>query len=334
MSQAIRENGTTATRLPATVEDFAVFLPRRAVSVEDIAAEFGLTWPQARMLRRIHGFGQLRADPDLGLIELVAAAALRLLGSVRPVPDRSAIRYLIFAHTVVTVTPSSLSVPMALAELLGLDRAEPFAVGQQFCANGLSALDVAGELLRADGDPDARALLVTGEKRFSSLTRLLGKSTVIGEGSAACLVGIGGCGDRVLSYADRTVAIADEDNWDAITMAGTFMDSYPEVLAQVAGEAVRQAGLTMDRVTMVVPHNVSRQLWHRTIPLLGIDLDRVYLDTVPEFGHCCCSDPFLNLASLRDCGRLIPGGFYLLTSVGLGATHAAVVLEHRGGQRG
>lgn len=334
MTQASMKHEAATDRLATTVEDFAVFLPQRAVSVEEIACEFGLTRPQSRMLRRVHGYDQLRADPGLPLIELVAAPARRLLDAACPAGDRSAIRYLIFAHTVVTVTPSSLSVPIALAGLLGLDHAEPFTVGQQFCANGLSALDVAGELLRADGDPGARALLVTGEKRFSSLTRLLGKSTIIGEGSAACLVGIGGRGDRVLSYADRTVAIPDDDNWDAITMADTFMDCYPDVLADVAGEAVRRAGLTMDRIAMLVPHNVSRQLWQRTAPLLGIGLERIYLDTVPEFGHCCCSDPFLNLASLRDRGQLITGGYYLLTSVGLGATHAAVVLEHRGGPHG
>lgn len=333
MLQAIAENATTAVRLPTTIKDVAVFVPRRAIRVQDTAAELGLTRPQVRVLQRVHGFQQLRVDPDLGLIELVASAARRLLDSARSVPDRSAIRYLIFTHTVGTITPSSVSVPMVLAGLLGLDRAEPFAVGQQNCANGLSALDMAGELLRADGDPSALALLVTGEKRLSSMARLLHKSTAIGEASAACLVGIGGHGDRVLSYADRTVGLADDVNWCSDETDTEFMDCYPQTLAQVVGEAVHEAGLTMDHVTMVVPHNVSRQLWHRSIPLLGIDLDRVYLDTMPEFGHCCCSDPFLNLASLRDRGRLIPGGIYLLTSVGLGATHSAVVLEHRGKRR-
>jgi 3-oxoacyl-[acyl-carrier-protein] synthase III len=331
---ARKRNGTTATTLPpTTIEDLAVFVPGRAVRVETTAVEFGLTRPQTRMLRRVHGFGQLRADPDLGLTELVAAAARRLLTSARSGPDRSAIRYLIFTHTVGTITPSPLSVPVALAELLGLDRAEPFTVGQQHCANGLSALDVAGELLRADGDPDARALLVTGEKRLSSMARLLGRSTTIGEASAACLVGVGGRGDRVLSYADSTVGLADEEKWGSDETAREFMDCYPQVLAQVAGQAVRQAGLTMDDVTLVVPHNVSRQLWHRTIPLLGVELERIFLDTVPEYGHCYCSDPFLNLATLRDRGRLVDGGVYLLTSVGLGATHAATVIEHRAGRR-
>jgi len=334
MHLGIARNGTaTATRLLTTIEDLAAFVPQRAVPVEDTAVEFGLTRPQARMLRRLHGFGELRADPDLGLTELVAAAARRLLDPARSVPDRSAIRYLIYTHTVGTITPSSLSVPVALAELLGLDRAEPFTLGQQHCANGLSALDVAGELLRADGDREARALVVTGEKRLSSMARLLGRSTTIGEASAACLVGLGGRGDRMLSYADRTVGQADEEKWGSDETAREFMDCYPRVLAEVAGEAVRRAGMTMDDVTMVVPHNVSRQLWHRTMPWLGIDLDRVYLDTVPEFGHCYCSDPFLNLATLRDRGRLVAGGRYLLTSVGLGATHAAVVIDHRGGRR-
>jgi len=57
-------------------------------------------------------------------------------------------------------------------------------------------------------------------------------------------------------------------------------------------------------------------------------MHRVYLDNIPRTGHCFCSDPFLNLVSLRDEGRLVPGARYLLTAVGLGATYAAMVIEH------
>jgi 3-oxoacyl-[acyl-carrier-protein] synthase-3 len=169
---------------------------------------------------------------------------------------------------------------------------------------------------------------VTGEKRLTSLVRFLGTSTAIGEASAACLVGIGGSGDRVLSYADRTVPLYDTGNWVSDEASKEFMDTYHEDLAYVVDEALRLAGVSLTDITLLVPHNVSRMLWRRAIATLGIDPDRVYLDTVAEFGHCYCADPFLNLASLRDQGRLVPGGRYLLTSVGLGATHAAAVIEH------
>jgi 3-oxoacyl-[acyl-carrier-protein] synthase III len=62
------------------------------------------------------------------------------------------------------------------------------------------------------------------------------------------------------------------------------------------------------------------------IAALGLDRDRVYLDNISRYAHCFCSDPFLNLATLRAEGRLAPG-HYLLTAVGLGATYAAMVVE-------
>ena len=59
----------------ATIDDIAVFLPDRAVSVEDSVRGFGLNDPQVRMLRRLHGFAELRVDPELSLVDLVTVAA-------------------------------------------------------------------------------------------------------------------------------------------------------------------------------------------------------------------------------------------------------------------
>lgn len=314
----------------ATIEDVAVFLPRRSISVEESVTGFGLSRSQVRMLRRLHGFGELRDDPGQPLLDLLVAAARQVLGSADP----TKIKYLLYAHTVQTVAPSHVVLPDAIGAALGLVDAEPFAIGQQFCANSLSALDIAGELLRADGDPTARALLVTGEKRLPSLVSTLGLSTAIGEGAAACLIALDGEGDRVLSYADRTSDLTSGANWIVGQVFNDIMASYMDDLVRVAGEALRRAGSGIADIDMVVPHNVSLMLWYRTIEALGLDRRQVFLETVAPYGHCCCSDPFLNLAMMRRGGRLVAGGRYLLTSVGVGATHAAVVIEHQPGRHG
>lgn len=310
----------------ATIEDVAVFVPPRSISVEESVAGFGLSSPQVRMLRRLHGFGELRADPGQPLLDLIVAAARQVL---RSVADLTKIKYLLYTHTSQAVTPSHVVLPDAISASIGLAEAESFAIGQQFCANSLSALDIAGQLLRADGDPTARALLVTGEKRIPSLTSTLGPSTAIGEASTACLVALEGNGDRILSYADRTRDVTAEADWIMGQVFNDIMAWYLDDLVWVAREALSRAGSGIADIDMVVPHNVSLMLWYRTIEALGIDRRRVFLETVAPYGHCCCSDPFLNLAMMRRRGHLVSGGRYLLTSVGLGATHAAVVIEHR-----
>ncbi len=313
------------SQLP-TIEGVEVFLPRRAISLEESVVGFGLSRPQVRMLRRLHGFDEIRTDPDLPLLDLVTTAAREVL---RTIADTATVKYVIFAHTVQTISPSHVHMAEAISASLGLTEAESFTISQQHCANSLSALDIAGELLHADGDPAARVLLVTGEKRLPSLAGVLGVSTAIGEASAACLIGLDGNGDRVLSYADRTRGVPPESTWEEYPSIA--MAQYAEDLVYVIGEALRRANTQISDIDMVVPHNVSRMLWYRTSEALGIDRRRVFLDTVGPNGHCYCSDPFLNLVAMAEGGRLVPGRRYLLTSVGLGATHTAVVIECRRG---
>jgi 3-oxoacyl-[acyl-carrier-protein] synthase-3 len=259
----------------------------------------------------------------MDLFDLVLAPARAVL---RQVPDPAVIQYLIFAHTVLYLTPPHIDAAQVLRERLGLE-AEAFAVTQQFCASGFAAIDIAGELLR--DDPDARALVIMGEKPFTPSARLVAGTTLVGEGSAACLVAAGGAGATIRSYATRTLGQFCEGVRVTPDVLNEFNESYQDNLVAVMEEAVKGAGLTMSDVTMVVPHNVSRLLWLRTIAELGLGRERIYLDNIPRYGHCSCADPFLNYTSLREEGRLTEGGIYLLTTVGMGATYAAMVIEQR-----
>ena len=62
--------------------------------------------------------------------------------------------------------------------------------------------------------------------------------------------------------------------------------------------------------------------------IIGLPLERVFLDNVPVTGHCFCADPFINYRTALDLGRLRPGDHYLIAAVGLGATFSAMVFEH------
>lgn len=310
-----------------TVERIEAFAPAKAVPIETFAEPLGLNRHQLKMFRRVHGFDEVRDGVDVDLFDLVAAPGHAVLDSI---PDRGAVRYVIYAHTVLDVAPAHIDAADEIRRRLGLSNAEHFAITNQYCASGFAAVDIAGELLRSDPDPTARALVVMGEKPFTPMVRLVANTTVVGEASAACLVGLGDGseGDVIRSYATNTVGLFRQGVRLPPEALKEFNDSYVDLLVPVMREAVDQAGVDLDDITMVVPHNVSRLLWLRTIAMLGLDRDRVYLDTIPRYSHCCCTDPFLNFVSLRDEGRLRDGGLYLLTAVGLGATYAAMVVEH------
>jgi 3-oxoacyl-[acyl-carrier-protein] synthase-3 len=113
------------------------------------------------------------------------------------------VRYLVQAATIALAVPYPRSAVQEVRRALGLDRARAFSLTQHACASALLAVDVCGRLLAADGDPDALALIVTGEKTFTRVAQLIPDSAVMSEGTAAVLVRPGGGRDTVLGYASR-----------------------------------------------------------------------------------------------------------------------------------
>jgi 3-oxoacyl-[acyl-carrier-protein] synthase III len=314
----------SVTEFPVTLRQVEAFVPRRVTTVEDVGPLLGLSRRQVAMFRRIRGLDRFRYDPALDPFDLAVRPAQAVL---RSVPDTRRIRYLIFAHTVRDFAPSHTVVADVVRQRLGVT-AESFAVTQNDCASGLVAVDIAGELLRADGDPAAAALILTGEKHAARLVRLVKDASIMGEAGAACLVGLGGPGGRMLSCAVRTAGEFAGGFLMSEAAAERFNQSYGTFVIEVMEEALARADRKLGDVTMIVPHNVNVSSWRRLCARLGLDPGRVFLDNVGRYGHCYCADPFLNLVSMRDRGLLASGGLYLLLSVGIGGTYAAMVVEH------
>lgn len=308
----------------ATIDRVHAFAPDREVGLADVAARLRLNRFQVRLFERVHGLGRLRLDPQLGLVDLVGPPAERALAGV----DRERIKYLIYAHTIQEVTPSDRDAAQLIRDRLGLDHAVAFAVTQQNCASGLAAIDLAAELLRADGDPNGMALIVSGEKAFSYLGQLIENTTVMGEASGACLVRLDGRGDVLLAYRSRTLGqYADGVRLEPAGLRD-FGECYVETLVGVLGEALAEAAISLEDLDGIIPHNVNRSSWLRVAREMGFDRERIFLDNVGRFGHCYCSDFFLNYTTMRSGDALVPGGTYLVAAVGLGAIFGAMVIRH------
>lgn len=323
MVQVIKKLGLSAT---TTLEAVESYTPDRIVPIEQLAERLRLRPTKIRLFRRIHGLENIRFDPELSFYDVVLPAARRIV-ALPGVAER--IRYVIYAHTTQAVAPAHIDPAEELKKRLGLKHAEAFAVSQQNCASGLAAVGVAAELLRAEGGLTDQALVITGEQAYSPMVQLIPDIAIMGDAASACLVSLGGAGDLIRSYATRTLGeysaamLLDQDK------ALEFSKIYAPVLAEVIRDAVKQAGMTLNEIDQIVPHNVNLQSWRQTISELGIDRSRVFLDNIERFGHCFASDVFLNYTTLRDRGGLRHGHSYVFATVGLGATFAAMVITHR-----
>jgi 3-oxoacyl-[acyl-carrier-protein] synthase III len=307
------------------IEAVASYVPDQRVSVEDVAGRLGLTAMQTRLFRRFLGLAEIRLDPDGSLLDLLSAAVSRL-AELRG--RERLVRYVLYARAMPVVEPYPVNTLRELCEAFGLGHAVSFTVTHHACATGLLAVDVAGRLLAGDADAGALALVLTGEKAFTRDAQYVPGTSIFGEGAAACLVSLHGARDRVIAYASSIRGEFDGRLDAAPEMASRFEKEYPVSLAEAISAAVAQAGMSLDDISLILPHNVNALSWQRLCRRIGFPADRVLLSNVPVTGHAFCADWLINYTTAADRGLLRPGSRYLLAAAGLGATFSAMVVEH------
>ncbi|HEU5268723.1 MAG TPA: 3-oxoacyl-[acyl-carrier-protein] synthase III C-terminal domain-containing protein [Jatrophihabitans sp.] len=303
----------------------AAYLPETRVPIGELTEQLQLRERDMQLFQRFYGLSEVCRDPDGTLTDLLLAATGKLT-ELAGLEHR--IRYVIYAGGSRATVPYPINPLHDVCAELGLTEAIAFSVTDHACASTLLAIDLAGRLLAADGDPESLALIVAGMKTFSQDTRLVPETSLFSEGSAACLVSATGSSDRVLSYA--TSMRGDFDGWitDEVEAAARYGQAYGECLADVLRQAVDQAGLSMADLALILPHNVNSVSWRRLCKRMDFPRQRVLLDNVGVFGHCFAADGLINYRTAQERGLLQPGDYYLMAAAGQGAVFSAMVFQH------
>ncbi len=309
------------------LDSVSAYLPEHRVPIEDLAEHLELSRSQVQVLRRVRGLSEVcRRRPDELPVDLLIAAVDRLDG-LRG--REHLVRYVLYARGVPVTTPFPINPVHELCRHAGLAHATAFTVTHHACATSLLAIDLAGRLLSTESEPDALALVVAGETVFGQDPRLPPDARVIGEASGACLVSADGPRDRVLSYVCHQRG--DLDHWLAVEpgdFAERFARQYRQLLSGVIRAAVERAGVRLDDLALVLPHNVNVASWHGVCRLLDLPPERVLLHNVARVGHTFAADAFINHRSATELDLLRPGDRYLVAAAGYGATFSAMVFEH------
>ncbi|WP_158883753.1 3-oxoacyl-[acyl-carrier-protein] synthase III C-terminal domain-containing protein [Amycolatopsis anabasis] len=301
------------------------YLPPEVTPITPYLEGVGLNPGQIKLYHRFYGFSKIRLASESSSTELMLAAANRL-EELRGREHQ--VRYVVQARTIQLAAPYPRNPLHEVRDALGLKNATAFSLTQHACASGLLAVDLCGKLLAADGDPDALALILVGEKAFTPSAQVIADSAIMGESMAAVLVRAGGERDRMVGYATRTYGEFHSGPFLSPELMAAFDQLYAPALAEVIVAAVEHAGLAPSDVALVLPHNVNQMSWFRVAKAIGLPRDRILLDNLPELGHCFCADSFINYRTALGLGRLRPGDHYVMTSVGLGATFSAMAFRH------
>jgi 3-oxoacyl-[acyl-carrier-protein] synthase III len=304
------------------LERVSAFVPESSMTVRELCGLLHMTDGQHRLLTRFLGLDRIAVADNLELPDMLIAACEGVLAGI----DRDQVGFLIHAHTMQHVAVAHPHLLTELRRRLGLPNASAFSLSHINCVAGLYGLHLARYLL-AGAPPGVKILIVTGDRAPAHQARLIPDTTIQGDGAAACLVGHGPRGHRVLGRALRVLGRFYQCLDCPESLMNEYRLIYGDALAGVMREAADAAGCDPADISLVLPHNVNRLSWGRISRKAGIPAARVYLDNLPKFGHCYSSDPFINLMTARSSGLVKPGELVMLATAGMGAAFAATVLE-------
>jgi 3-oxoacyl-[acyl-carrier-protein] synthase III len=303
-------------------EVFSHVAPNRK-TVQEMAGELELTTQEVSVFRTVFGLREIAVVDQGGAFELLDSVLAKFVAATTI--DLKQIKYIFHCHAAPCVCPSGGELLGPLKKKYGLNQAIAVGLAQDQCATPLTALNLA-EILLEDETDDAKILFLTGEVGFAPKQRVIPNTTIIGDASAACVVGKQGTRNAVLTVAQRKFQLADVQ--PAVGSIPVPATSYGEDLLQVVRDALDQAAMRLDQLALIVIHNVNSISWKFFSRNFPCPIDLIFLDNIPKAGHCFTSDPFINYCDAVETGRIKPGDHFMMVSVGTSSSFAAVILQH------
>lgn len=309
------------------------YLPGAPVSNDDLVAR-GIETSDEWIVSRSGIRSRHLAAAGEGASELALHAAQRALEAAGCAADD--IDLLIVA----TSTPDYIfpSTAALLQHKLGMRNGAPVFDVQAVCTGFVYALSVAEKFIRSGSH---RRALVVGAEVFSHILDWKDRAT--------CVLFGDGAGAVVLEAADQpgiraTALHADGSHHDILSVPGSVvggqvmgdpflrMDGQAvfkfavKVLGEVAREVVDQAGVTVDSVDWLIPHQANIRIIQATAKRLGLEMDKV-ITTLDHHGNTsAASIPLALDEAVRD-GRIQRGQRLVIEGVGGGFTWGAALID-------
>ncbi|MDW8433241.1 MAG: beta-ketoacyl-ACP synthase III [Aquificaceae bacterium] len=265
-----------------------------------------------------------RRIADGSLIDMAYCASLKALEDAQIEPRD--IDLIILA----TLTPD-LGFPASACLLqakLGANNAYAFDLSAA-CSGFLYGLEVASGILLSG--KVKRALLVGAEK-LSQIVDWQDRTTCVlfGDGAGAAVISAEGSGELLAS-----VMRSDGNYWEIlyaqrcghVRMRGKELFKIAvRSMAEVCEEVLRTAGVSVEEVDLIVPHQANIRIMEALAEKLGVSMDKVY-SNIHRYGNTSAASIPIALCEARQEGRFKRGSLVLLTAMGGGLTWGATLLR-------
>jgi 3-oxoacyl-[acyl-carrier-protein] synthase-3 len=205
---------------------------------------------------------------------------------------------------------------------LDLTNAAVVGINQVGCASIFAALRMARAMLLAEDDLQ-NVLCVSADRFPPGRPRDLAYN-LVSDGACAALVRRGAERNRIVECAQITKGSL----WDSEEIENEIIAAYFPTAATLVEKTLAKAGLQMDDISLIIPHNVSLRSWEILGRLIKCPPDRIYTDNISRVGHTIASDNLLNLRRATESGLVGKGDYLMLFTFGYGSNWACMIVQH------
>lgn len=307
---------------PATIVGTGVCVPEREIDNEYFSRELGIDTTAEWIEKRI-GIVKRHWAVDETSTDLAVGAARAALSQARLRPED--IQLVIVATSTPDFTMPSTA--CLVQHRLGAEDALAFDVVNA-CAGFVYAFDAATRYLQSGEFENA---LVIGVDRGSRLVdhRDRGTSVFFGDGAGAAVVSTHGRG-RVLAskmHSRGTSEPLSVPVGGSMTMDGKAIWNFAtEILPGTVRELCDMAGVAVDQIKLIVPHQANRNILAASAEALGLPLDRVAIN-IDRYGNTLAGSIPIALDEAMANARVLPGDIVALVGFGAGLAWGGLLLE-------
>jgi 3-oxoacyl-[acyl-carrier-protein] synthase-3 len=322
----------------AHVTGWGMAAPENIMSNDDIAkiVDTNDDWIVARTgIHRRHIAGR-----DETTASLAALAATRALE--RTELSASEIDLIIVA----TASPEHLFPATAciVQDTIGATQAGAFDLSAA-CTGFIIGLNMAAQAIRTGAIENA---IVIGSETLSRLVNWQDRGTCVlfGDGAGAFVLqaserpggvlsavmrsdGSGGTLLEVPAGGSKLPASLEtvHKNLHTIRMNGREVFRFAtRVMAGATRQVIKQAGLTLDDIELVIPHQANERIIESAARSLGLPMER-FVVNIGEFGNTSSASIPIAACEALEAGRIRSGDHLVLVAFGAGLTWGAMVLE-------
>ena len=236
------------------------------------------------------------------------------------------------AVIVATSTPDMIfpSTGALLADKLGLKNPMAFDISAA-CSGFIYALTIASSFIKSE---QFKNVLVVGAEVFSQIIDWQDRSTAVifGDGAGAVVLSKTNSESDILS----AVMHSDGSHWgslycpvgEKLKMKGreTFKLAIKS-METASKKALEEAGLTLDDIKLVVPHQANIRIIDALAERLNIPKEKVF-SNIHKYGNTsAASIPIALYEAIKE-GRVKKEDYILLTAFGGGLTWGSIILKY------